>query len=339
MRPRRRASSAEGGAHPLVAGGCGVALVEDEVDDGEDGFEALAEVVAARRFEGDVGFGEGFLGAEDALAEGFFGDEEGPRDLGGGEAAGDAQGEGDAAFDGEHGMAGGEDEAEDVVVDDLVEGVVHGFAELLLLVFELAGDFCVLVLEHAVAAEGVDGAALGCGHEPGGGLFGDAFFGPALEGGDEGVLGEFFGDADVAGDAGDAGDEACGLDLPHGLDCFVEVAHRSAAHAAVRRRSAVMLSNEGGAGKDGAVCQWPGTIAAAWRRQAQAQSWERPPQWESLRVWERVRRAPVVWRERLRARPVARRVSTVWGGLRWRCWWGRRGALGRGWRRRWGWGR
>src|ERR1700722_20525697 len=56
---------AEGGAHEVVAGGGGVALVEDEVDDFEDGGEAGGELGAARDFEGDVGFGEGALGAHD----------------------------------------------------------------------------------------------------------------------------------------------------------------------------------------------------------------------------------------------------------------------------------
>ena len=41
---------------------------------------------------------------------------------------------------------------------------------------------------------------------------------PLLEGGDEGFLGEVFGEADVAGDAGEAGDEARGLDAPDGFD-------------------------------------------------------------------------------------------------------------------------
>ena len=59
---------AEGRAEPVVAGGGGVAFVEDEVDDFEDGGEAGFEFGAAWDFEGDAGFGEGAFGADDALA-------------------------------------------------------------------------------------------------------------------------------------------------------------------------------------------------------------------------------------------------------------------------------
>jgi hypothetical protein len=131
-------------------------------------------------------------------------------------------------------MAGGEDEAQDVIVDDLVESSIECVGELLLLEFEIARDLSVFLLEHAAAAEVVDGAALGCGHEPGGGVVRDALLRPLLECGDKCVLSEFFSDADVAGDAGDSGDEACGLDLPHGLDRPVNVAHAWAAASFLR---------------------------------------------------------------------------------------------------------
>ena len=80
---------------PVVAGGGGVALVEDEVDDLEDGGEAGGELGAAGDFEGDVVFGEGAFGADDALGDGGFGGEEGAGDLVGGEAAEEAEGEGE----------------------------------------------------------------------------------------------------------------------------------------------------------------------------------------------------------------------------------------------------
>ena len=112
---------AEGGAEPVVAGGGGVAFVEDQVDDFEDGGEAGGELGAAGNFEGDVGFGEGAFGADDALGDGGLGDEEGAGDLVGGEAAEQAEGEGDAGFGGEDGVAGDEDEAEEVVADGVVD--------------------------------------------------------------------------------------------------------------------------------------------------------------------------------------------------------------------------
>ena len=53
-------------------------------------------------------------------------------------------------------------------------------------------------------------------HAPG--FSGDAFFGPEFERSHQGVLGQFFCDADIVGGSGNGGDEPCGLDLPHGLN-------------------------------------------------------------------------------------------------------------------------
>src|SRR5262249_5183076 len=58
---------AEGGSGPVVACGGGVALVEDEVDDLEDGGEAGVELVAVGELEGDFCFGEGSFGSNDTL--------------------------------------------------------------------------------------------------------------------------------------------------------------------------------------------------------------------------------------------------------------------------------
>jgi len=73
--------------HPLVSRGCGVAFVEDEVDDGENGLKAAAQILCPREFEGNMGFREGLFGAKDSLAEGLLGYEEGAGDFSGGEAA------------------------------------------------------------------------------------------------------------------------------------------------------------------------------------------------------------------------------------------------------------
>ena len=100
--------------------------------------------------EGHARFGEGALGADDALRDGGLGDEEGARDLVGGQAAEQAQRERDARLGGEHGMAGDEDEAEQVVADVVVEGVRsrvrRGRAPADL---EVAAELFVLALEAA----------------------------------------------------------------------------------------------------------------------------------------------------------------------------------------------
>ena len=54
---------------------------------------------------------------------------------------------------------------------------------------------------------------------------GDAFFGPEFERSHQGVLGQFFCDADIVGDSGNGGDEPCGLDLPDGLNRLRHIFH------------------------------------------------------------------------------------------------------------------
>jgi hypothetical protein len=212
---------AEGGADEVVAGGGAVAFVEDEVDDFEDRGEAGGEPGAARHFEGDVFFGEGAFGADDALSYGGFGGEEGAGDLSGGEAAEETEGEGGAGLGGEDGVTGDEDEAEEVVSDGIVEGGVevrHGLFACGQVTCQVACQVCVFTLGDGVAAEEIDGAAFGGCCEPCCGIIGNARLRPLFECGEECFLREVFGEADIAGEAGEAGDDARGLDAPYGFD-------------------------------------------------------------------------------------------------------------------------
>src|SRR6267142_4149435 len=209
---------AERGAHPVVTGGGGIAFVEDEVDDFEDGGEARGKLGLAGNLEGDASFGEAALGANDALGDGRLWDEEGAGDFVGGETAEEAKGEGDASLWREHRMTGNENEAEEVVANGVVDRCVEIGHGPLLLHLKLAAEFFMFALEKFVAAPVIDGAMLRGGHQPSAGIIWDAGAGPLLEGGYQSVLGEFFGDADVADDASQAGDDAGRLDAPDGVD-------------------------------------------------------------------------------------------------------------------------
>ena len=202
MRPRRSASSQRAGRIQVVAGGGGVALVEDEVDDLEDGGEAGGELGAAGDLEGDVLVGEGAFGADDALGDGGFGGEEGAGDLVGGEAAEQTEGEGGAGLGGEDGMAGDEDEAEEVVADGVVESGVEvgrGLLEGLRVrgrALRVCARATVLRRKRSMARR----LAVAVSHARG--IVGNAGLRPLLECGDERLLGEVFGEADVAREAG-----------------------------------------------------------------------------------------------------------------------------------------
>ena len=70
----------------------------------------------------------------------------------------------------------------------------------LLLRLELAAELLVLALEQLAAAQPVDGAVLRGGHQPGARVVRDARLRPLLERGDERVLRQLLGEADVAHD-------------------------------------------------------------------------------------------------------------------------------------------
>src|SRR5438552_2418405 len=95
-------------AHPLVAGGRGVALVEDEIDDLEHGRQARGELRPARDVERDARLAQGPLGPDDALRDGRLRHEERPRDLVGREPSQQPQRERHARLGREHWMAGDE---------------------------------------------------------------------------------------------------------------------------------------------------------------------------------------------------------------------------------------
>jgi hypothetical protein len=65
----------------------------------------------------------------------------------------------------------------------------------------------VLALEPRVPAEVINGTMLGGGHEPGARVVRDARLRPLLKRGDEGILRQVLGKADVTHNADEPGDE------------------------------------------------------------------------------------------------------------------------------------
>ena len=213
-------------ARPVVAGGGRVALVEDEVDDLEHGGEPRRQLLAARHLERHLRLGERALGPHDPLRDGALGDEEGACDLGRGQAAEQAQRQRDPGLGGEHRVTAGEDEPQQVVGDvvDLERALVAGECDL-----ELAHELLLLALERGGPPQRVDRAVLGGGHEPGARVVRDARLRPRLQRGDQRVLREVLGEADVADDAGQARDQPGGLDPPDRVDRALGGAHAASA--------------------------------------------------------------------------------------------------------------
>ena len=99
-------------------------------------------------------------------------------------------------------------------------------AASLLLGLELVAELLVLALEQLVPAQQVDRAMLRGGHEPGARVVRDARLRPLLERGDERVLRELLGQADVAHDPREAGDEPGRLDPPDRVDRAMGIGSR-----------------------------------------------------------------------------------------------------------------
>ena len=88
-----------------------------------------------------------------------------------------------------------------------------------------AGTLCLAADQTAYLT--LEDAAFGDGGQPGAGLTGDPLLRPLLQGGDQGVLGELLGQADVADHTGENGDQTGRLDTPDRLHlgCDIGVAH------------------------------------------------------------------------------------------------------------------
>ena len=218
--PQPQRLLAQRGPDPVLAGRCRIAFVEDQVDHFQHRGEPLAERRAARHFVRHARLGQRALGAHDALRDGRLRHQEGARDLLGGEPADQPQRQRDARLGREHRMAGGEDQPQQIVADVVVERRVEiGRVRIV----HLAADLLVLALDQLGAAVLVERAVLRGRHQPGGGIVGNASFRPALERGDQRILRQLFGDADVARDARNAGDDLRLLDAPDRLDRLVRV--------------------------------------------------------------------------------------------------------------------
>src|SRR5439155_335531 len=155
---------AERRSHPVVTGGRGVALVEDEVDDLEHRRQTGGELGAAGDLEGDALLGESPLGPDDALGDGRLRDEERPRDLLGRQTAEQAECERHARLGREHRMTRYEHEAQEVVANVVVDRRVEIRCGHLLLGLDLATELLVLALAELASAKLVDRAMPRSGH-------------------------------------------------------------------------------------------------------------------------------------------------------------------------------
>jgi hypothetical protein len=103
-------------------------------------------------------------------------------------------------------VTGDEHEAQEVIAHIVVK---RGFEirHSHLLSLKITPDLLVLAREPRASAEVIDSTMLGGGHKPRAWVVRDARFRPLLERGDQSILCEVFGEADIAHDPHKAGNE------------------------------------------------------------------------------------------------------------------------------------
>ena len=159
----------------------GVPLVEDQVQHGHHLVETLGDDRLGRVAKPDPGHAQAALRAHEPLRHDGLRDEEGARDLGRREAAGQPQRERHLGVGRERRVAAGEDQLEAVIGQAVVRKVRGGLRARLL-------ELRQLQRQRPVAPEPVERhVAGGCDH-PGGRLGGNAVDRPAGRGAREGLL-------------------------------------------------------------------------------------------------------------------------------------------------------
>src|SRR5262249_45292537 len=135
------------------------------------------------------------------------------------EAAEDPQRQCDAALGAERRMAGREDEPQEVVADVVVGRIVDRAGCTLLPGFHGLPDLGLLLLPALLTIDALQRAVLRDLHEPCAGFTRNAVSRPCLERGEERVLGELLGRAEVAtNESSKPGHEACPLDSKDSFD-------------------------------------------------------------------------------------------------------------------------
>ena len=186
--------------------GC-VAFVENEVDDLEHRGQPRSPFGAARHLEGQSRLCDCLLRAHDTLRDRGLARQEGACDLVRRQAADYLQGQRRAGVGRQHGVAGHEDEAQQLVAEIIVHSRFDGVGRAVVRLVERPRDLLVLALAHLVAPEGIDRATFGDGHQPGARIGRNAGGRPLGQRDDQRVLRQLLGTIDIPDDAGQARNE------------------------------------------------------------------------------------------------------------------------------------
>lgn len=146
IRPSRNASSQSAGwtnHHPQLRNNltrsCGITFVKDEVDHYTNTDD--------RRATRNVSSGKGALGARNALDNGWCGRKKSPRNLFSSQTTQQSQRERHPRLSRQHGMAGNEDQTQQIIAYIIQSYCFHIYCATFLLIFELTAKFSVFSLD------------------------------------------------------------------------------------------------------------------------------------------------------------------------------------------------
>jgi hypothetical protein len=180
-----------------------VALVEDQIDDGEHRSQSLRQQMVVRNAEGDARILDLPLRPREPPLHRLLGNEESAGDLLRAQPAKRAQGQRDLRLETERRMAGGEDQLQPFVGKArLLHHILHGLGHL---------EQARLLGERAVAAQTVDRAVAGRDRQPRARIGRRAVPGPALGRDRERLLSRLLGEVEIAEEADQAREDAAPL--------------------------------------------------------------------------------------------------------------------------------
>src|SRR6202789_625743 len=208
---------AESRTHPVLSGGRGIALVEYEVDDLEHRGQALRPLFGTRHLELDVRLRERSFGAHDALPDRRFRNQKSARYFRRGQAAEQAKRQSGARLGRQHRMTGHEGEAQHVVADVIIHGLV-GRGARLAHERRLVRDRGVLVFYQPAPPQFIERTVLRRGHQPGPRIVRWTGARPLLQRRYQCVLRHFFGETHVAQHSREPRDDLGRLHAPDRLD-------------------------------------------------------------------------------------------------------------------------
>src|SRR5277367_5456497 len=212
---------------PVVTRRRRVALIKNQINHRQHRRKPRCQLLPSRHLKRHALFSKSPLRPHNALRHSRFGHQKRSRNFLGRQPSQQTQRQRHTPLARQHRMARDKYQPQQIVAHIIIESrckIWHGH----LFLFHLAAQLFVLALQPRVAPEMINRAMLGCGHQPCAGIIRHARLRPLLQRGNQSVLRQILGDADVAHHPREAGDNPGGFNPP---DCVNRAISVGSAHS------------------------------------------------------------------------------------------------------------